>query len=343
MKAREFDTLMAAVRQPAVLADDGGRVLAANPAARLTFGDMPAGTLLTLKFRTPEMRAAIDTALVERRAAQCDYHVRVPDERWFRVEAAPVNGQSPCCLLLFQDVSEAHKIDLMRADFVANASHELRTPLAALTGFIETLRGPARNDPKAQDRFLAIMQDQAGRMSRLIDDLLSLSRLEMRPFARLTQDVDLVALVRETAAGIAPVAEEAKVVIAIRAPANPVVVPGIRDELRQAIENLIENACKYGRAGGRVDIAVETDEATGDALVSVKDLGPGIAPEHLPRLTERFYRAEPSGQPVKGTGLGLAIVKHIVSRHRGQLSIHSAPGAGATFTIRLPRAGNPQT
>ena len=286
------------------------------------------------------MRRAVETVFQSGTAQQCDYHVRVPVERWYRVEATPLGSQQKpqTCFLLFQDVSESRKIDQMRADFVANASHELRTPLASLAGFIETLRGPAKDDTKARERFLTIMQDQAGRMSRLIDDLLSLSRLEMRPFAQFTERVDLSILVQSVIDGFQPKAQAAGVSISFKCGQDSYIVNGIRDELTQAIENLIENATKYGCSGKRIDIVLVTDGKTGDVLFSVQDFGPGISATDLPRLTERFYRSAIGHAPsIKGTGLGLAIVKHIVQRHQGQLVIHSVAGEGATFTILLKR------
>ena len=233
----------------------------------------------------------------------------------------------------------------MRSDFVANASHELRTPLASLSGFIETLQGPARSDAPARDRFLAIMKEQATRMARLIDDLLSLSRIEQKAHIHPDNSVDLGALVRQVADGLSPLAHEREVEVKIADQASSLLVPGDRDELIRVFENLIENALKYGAPGRRVDITLARDPANGgakEAVVSVRDYGPGIAPEHLPRLTERFYRVDISESRAQGgTGLGLALVKHILNRHRGRLVIESTPGAGATFAVRLPLLKTP--
>jgi two-component system phosphate regulon sensor histidine kinase PhoR len=229
----------------------------------------------------------------------------------------------------------------MRADFVANASHELRTPLAALSGFIETLQGSARDDAKARERFLPIMQEQARRMARLIDDLLSLSRIELNAHRRPDTPVDLVPIVRQVADGLQTLARDRGVTVHIDA-ANAMRVPGDRDELVRVFENLVENALKYGAAGKRVDIGFsegESPEGEQEARISVRDYGPGIAPEHVPRLTERFYRVDVRESRAQGgTGLGLALVKHILNRHHGRLLIESMPGAGATFTIYLPLA-----
>jgi two-component system phosphate regulon sensor histidine kinase PhoR len=227
----------------------------------------------------------------------------------------------------------------MRADFVANVSHELRTPLAAIAGFIDTLQGPARDDPAARERFLGIMQAQAWRMARLIDDLLSLSRIELRAHQRPDTPVDLVPIVRQIVDGLQTLARDRDVVLEVTAPTEPLMVLGDRDELTRLFENLIENGLKYGASGKRVDIAlapVAASDGQGEARVSVRDYGPGIAAEHLPRLTERFYRVDVGESRAQGgTGLGLALVKHILNRHHGRLSIDSREGEGATFTVRL--------
>ena len=224
----------------------------------------------------------------------------------------------------------------MRADFVANASHELRTPLASLSGFIETLQGAAKDDPQARDRFLDIMKAQATRMARLIDDLLSLSRIELKAHLQPEQQLDVVTIVRQVADGLQMLARDRGVEVRLDAPPAPLAIRGDRDELIRVFENLVENALKYGASGKRVDISL-AQEADDEAVVAVRDYGPGIAPEHLPRLTERFYRVDVTESRAQGgTGLGLALVKHILHRHRGRLTIESAPGKGATFTVRLP-------
>jgi two-component system, OmpR family, phosphate regulon sensor histidine kinase PhoR len=334
MAEPKFSELLEALPLAAFVVDAGLKMTHMNAVARLLFGNLPVGTVLLLKFRAPELRAAIAATFADGRQRHVEYHERVPMERWFRVDVSALKSGNPTasCLLLFRDTSESRNIERMRADFVANASHELRTPLASLSGFIETLKGPAKDDPKARDRFLGIMQEQAARMSRLIDDLLSLSRLEMRPVAEMTTHVDLAAVAREVVDALGPAAAENHVQILLDAQSGTS-ISGIRDELIQVFENLIENAIKYGKSGGRVEVAVKGGRLQGDVVVSVTDHGPGIDPAHVPRLTERFYRAETGNQPAtKGTGLGLAIVKHILSRHQAQLSIQSAPGQGATFS-----------
>jgi two-component system phosphate regulon sensor histidine kinase PhoR len=227
----------------------------------------------------------------------------------------------------------------MRADLVANASHELRTPLASLSGFIDTLQGPAREDPAARERFLEIMKAQARRMARLIDDLLSLSRIELNARRYPEARVDLVPVVRQVVDGLQMLARERAVEVVLDAPSEPLIVAGDRDELIRLFENLVENALKYGASGKAVEVDLSRQPvALGhEAVVAVRDYGRGIAPEHLPRLTERFYRVDVGESRAEGgTGLGLALVKHTLTRHRGRLAIDSTLGQGATFTVYLP-------
>jgi two-component system phosphate regulon sensor histidine kinase PhoR len=248
-------------------------------------------------------------------------------------------------LMTFHDQTPLRRVEEMRADFVANASHELRTPLAALSGFIDTLQGQAKDDPKARERFLGIMHNQATRMARLIDDLLSLSRVELSAHVRPDTLVDLLPIIRQVADGLEPLARERQVEVEIHLPEPPVMIAGDREELLRLFENLIENALKYGASGGRVIVSLTSSRATDGAQevrVMVRDFGPGIAPEHLPRLTERFYRVDVGDSRSQGgTGLGLSLVKHILNRHRGRLLIESVPKQGATFTACFPQARTP--
>mgnify|MGYP002621666492 FL=1 len=333
--------LAAAVPDPIVMVDERGAVRYANEAAISFFGAIPEGTILTHRFRTPDMRRLMDAALREGRAGAIDYGERVPMERAFRIFATPLGAGSGLYMIHFKDQSETRRIDRMRADFIANASHELRTPLASISGFIETLRGPARNDAKARDSFLEIMQAQTARMARLIDDLLTLSRIEMKPHLPSRDRVDLGETVAGVVDSLGHLAAEYGVAVAFERPAAPVLVSGNRDELIQVFVNLLENACKYGQSGGRVDIAIAPAEAgpVPEVAVTFRDWGPGIAEEHIPRITERFYRIDPETSRVKnGTGLGLAIVKHILTRHDGRLVVRSKPGEGASFIVYLPAA-----
>ena len=336
LSANEF---AAALSDPVVFFDREGLVVDANQAATDTFGPMSAGSSLLLRFRAPEVRTLVEQAMAGDAPPPIEYLERLPVERLFRVSAPSVGTRKQLLALIFKDQSEARRIDRMRADFIANASHELRTPLASITGFIETLQGSARNDPKARAQFLAIMQDQTRRMARLLDDLLSLSRLEMRPRIDAGSAVDLRQVLDRVTDALSPLAKEYGVEIEKRFGAVDASIAGDGDELFQVFENLLENACKYGQSGGRVVVALGKGVSgpRPEVDVSVTDFGPGIAAEHIPRITERFYRVDvETSRQHKGTGLGLAIVKHILTRHGGRLSVRSEPGKGSTFTAHLP-------
>ena len=354
LQARGFDSrdqvrstaVMDSLPDPLIAFDTRGTVHAVNKACRRFFGDTiePDSSIL-LRFRSPELLEIIKEALAGGQPGPVEVLERYPIERWFEAvivrlpsEAA---GDAPF-LLHFRDLSEARRIDRMRTDFIANASHELRTPLASLAGFIETLAGPARDDAAARDRFLAIMHEQTDRMSRLIDDLLSLSRLETA-FGRIDfGPVDIAEVLRHVCGALGPTAAEADVVInqdfstIDRAQCR---IWGSRDELIQVFTNLMENAIRYGAIGGRIDVIGERVPVSDvdSVRVTVRDYGPGIAEDHIPRLTERFYRVDvESSRAKKGTGLGLAIVKHILTRHSGRLSVTSRVGEGASFIVTIP-------
>jgi two-component system, OmpR family, phosphate regulon sensor histidine kinase PhoR len=336
--------IVAGLPDPVVALDRDWRVVALNEPARALAPALREGEPVSLALRMPELIDAIGRAFARGAEQRIEYSERVPVERRFRAFVMPVRQVSDATkpdlvLLTFLDLTAQHRVELMRADFVTNASHELRTPLAAVLGFIETLQGSARDDAKARERFLAIMQQQASRMSRLIDDLLSLSSIELNAHRRPDTPVDLVPIVRQVADGLQTLARDRGVTVNVEA-SSPQTVLGDRDELVRLFENLVENAIKYGAAGKRVDIKLApmtAEEGEPEVQVSVRDYGPGIAPVHLPRLTERFYRISVrESRDQGGTGLGLALVKHILNRHRGRLTIESTPGAGATFTVHLP-------
>jgi two-component system, OmpR family, phosphate regulon sensor histidine kinase PhoR len=338
--------VVAGLPDPVVALDREGRVLALNDRARALAPALRQGEPVAFALRMPELIEAIGRASREGEEQRVVYFERVPLDRWFETIVMPVkrepNATRPDLVLMtFHDLTPLRRVEEMRADFVANASHELRTPLAALLGFIETLQGSAREDPKARTRFLAIMQEQARRMARLIDDLLSLSRIELNAHRRPDTLVDVVPIVRQVVDGLETLARDRGVTVHIDG-AKELTVFGDHDELLRIFENLVENALKYGAAGRRVDIKIglgASADGEPEAQISVRDYGPGIAPEHLPRLTERFYRVDVTESRAQGgTGLGLALVKHILNRHRGRLTIDSAPGVGATFIVHLPTA-----
>ncbi|PWE53048.1 phosphate regulon sensor histidine kinase PhoR [Metarhizobium album] len=323
-----------------VLSRDAG-VLYQNKAAVRAFDVIVPGAHISARLRSPGILDMVRETIATDEPNQIEHSERLPSERVYIVRIAPVDlpaagGRAEKLYLLsFKDISELRRIDRMRTDFVANASHELRTPLASLRGFIETLQGPARNDPKAQERFLGIMLDQATRMSRLVDDLLSLSRLELKSHLAPDESVDLVPLLGHVRDALLPLASDLDVSINLHLPEGKAEVWGDRDELVQVFENLMENACKYGQEGKVVDVWLRSEQGQ-PTEVTVSDKGPGIGAEHVPRLTERFYRVNvEASRSKKGTGLGLAIVKHILTRHRARLLVRSQIGKGTEFTVRF--------
>jgi two-component system phosphate regulon sensor histidine kinase PhoR len=335
-----------AVPEPAVVLDHTGYVVHANRMAEDLFGSRRRGGHVASMSRDPELLAAVDQALVSGATSSVELHERVPVERRLLATVAPLDpsqsgGDGPALLISFRDLSEQDRLARMRADFVANASHELRTPLASLRGFVETLQGAAKDDTQARERFLKVMSEQAERMTRLVDDLLSLSRVEMREHLTPAERVDLNEAVAHVIQSLQPIAGQTGTTIEFRRLEEPAVIRGDSDEIVQMFQNLVQNAVKYGKPGGRIDVAIVREPAGGGRparfVASVTDDGPGIAPQHLPRLTERFYRVSVAASREKGgTGLGLAIVKHILNRHRGELNVTSRVGHGSTFAVILP-------
>jgi two-component system phosphate regulon sensor histidine kinase PhoR len=344
----QLQALLDAMPSPVVAIDSASIAIAANARARLVLPGLRLQQPVALVLHAAELIETIDRVIATGQPDKAHFSERVPAERWYEVHVVPVRSPAVApgsgrtlLLLTFHDLTPLYRVEQMRADFVANASHELRTPLAALSGFIDTLLGPARDDPAAREKFLGIMQTQAGRMARLIDDLLSLSRIELR--AHISPDVplDLVAIVRQVLDSLQTLARERDVKLALAAPVASITVRGDRDELTRLFENLVENALKYGASGKRVEVRVEmSKDSSGkhdEARIAVRDYGPGIAPENVPRLTERFYRVDVGQSRAEGgTGLGLALVKHILNRHQGRLEIDSALGQGSTFTAVVP-------
>ena len=338
--------LLAAVPLPALLIDAGERIVAANAEARALLGPQIEARHFATILRQPPVVQAIEGVLETGTAREAAYLASAAaQDTSYTVSCRPAPGPGGArgVLVSFQDVTHVEQAGQMRRDFVANVSHELRTPLTAMMGFIETLRGPARDDTQARARFLDIMEGEANRMNRLIGDLLSLSRVEAEERVRPTDRVDLAAQLRSTLHSLTPLAEDADVRLLLSGAEAPAWMRGDPDQLQQVFTNLIENAIKYGGAGGcvRIDLEERADDAAvrGPSVrVTVSDDGPGIDPVHLPRVTERFYRIDSHrSRALGGTGLGLAIVKHIVNRHRGRLRIDSASGQGARFTVILPQ------
>ena len=331
------DHLVAALPDPILILDSNGIVIKANVNAEEMLEMAPVGMHLSQAIRAPAVLEAVTRAMSQGESLNVDYEMRGPLARHFEVYVSPIasaQADSPAILLVLKDLTREQQIERMRSDFVANASHELRTPLASLSGFIETLQGAARSDETAREKFLILMRTQAERMRRLIDDLLSLSRIEMNVHLRPSAKVDLAQVARHVCDLLSSMAQEEKVELQINLN-SPLEVAGEWDELVQVVLNLIENAIKYSGPGKIVKIEGGTE--TGFVTLSVIDQGRGIAEEHIPRLTERFYRISVQESRSRGgTGLGLAIVKHILNRHRGRLLVTSKLGHGSRFTIRLP-------
>ena len=328
-----------ALSNPCFILDRRTIVVHRNTTAARQFPNATINSPIAFSMRYPALLGAVDTARQVGIAQTVELHQTVPSETWHKVEIAPL-GDMDLLVVTLHSLTDAKRAEAMRGDFIANVSHELRTPLTSLIGFIDTLLGPAARDGAAREKFLGIMRQQAERMSRLIDDLLSLSRIEMRQHVRPTATVDLGLILREVREGLQTQADEAGVAVTVAVPDLAVAVTGDREELYEVFENLLDNAIKYGRRGGKVDIALApTSERQGfDFAITVSDDGPGIEPEHVPRLTERFYRVDAdTSRKKKGTGLGLAIVKHIVQRHHGELSIRSKPGEGTRVEVLLKR------
>lgn len=337
-------SLMQAMPDPVVVIDANATVIFVNRHAERLLGQNMVGTSAFIRFRDPDVLAVMRRALASGSRQEVDYNARKELDSWYRLTVVPIDTKqaSGFFLLHLRDISEAHRLEKMRSDFVGNASHELRTPLASLKGFLETLAGPAKNDEAARDRFIPIMQEQAERMERLIDDLLSLSRFETGVGQGAFEPVDMADVLFHVRTALTPLAETVGATIELDDEAllaHPLRVQGNRDELIQVYENLVENSVKYGGEGTQVNIRAmhDTEQNRSVLRVEASDNGPGIASEHIPRLTERFYRVDvQSSRNKQGTGLGLAIVKHILSRHDGRLSVRSEVGKGSVFVTVLP-------
>ena len=348
----ELERAFDALPEPLLLLDGERKIVRANRAAESLLGGELAGRHIAASLRNPQLIEAVEQTIEGAGGCDVEFTLPAPVERTFsaRVEPLPEPREGGAAVLLaLVDFTAVRRTDQMRADFVANASHEIRTPLATLMGFIETLQGSARDDAAARERFLTIMDQHGKRMARLVEDLLSLSRIEMNEHTPPTDAVPLPSLLANVHNTLAWRAEKRGVTVAIDAEEGLPPVIGDGDELTQVFLNLVDNAIKYGDADGTVSVtayrAAEAQAAgwmagrDGAVSVSIADRGTGIPREHLPRLTERFYRVDKArSRELGGTGLGLAIVKHIVNRHRGALTIDSTPGEGSTFTVYLQPA-----
>lgn len=365
----ELAHLLEALPDPALLVGAEGRIAGSNAAARRQLQFEAAGLFLTAILRHPDVLEAVQAAIHDGATRTVEYETSGQVDQQTRCYVAPIAwGEKHAALLVFHDQTARISTERMRADFLANASHELRTPLASITLLIETLAGPARDNAEERDRFLKMMQVQADRMRRLIDDLLALSRIELDEHVPPEDRADLGAVAREVIDAVKPVAAEKNVRLKLNLPAQPTRVVGERFQLAQVVQNLVDNAIKYTPAGGEVVVDVGAGDGRDDvmakagrrweeagriamltpppasrayAYVRVEDAGPGIARRFLPRLGERFFRVERElGAEKGGTGLGLAIVKHIINRHRGGFLVESQQGKGSAFAAYVELAGD---
>ncbi|MEO1015913.1 MAG: ATP-binding protein [Pseudomonadota bacterium] len=361
-----LDGVVETLPYPSVHIDAAGRVAASNEAARRILR-IPRGrpTLASAVFRRPELLRMIEQALLSDPVEPVQVELDPRGDQVWTARASRLQPPFDGVILNFEDRTAVRRAERARADFLANASHELRTPLTSLLGYIETMRGPAKDDKKSWDRFLKTMHDQAERMKRLIHDLLSLSRIELDEHRAPDTVVDFAILARETVDALRPVAAERRISIKVEGPEESLRVTAVRDELVQVVQNLVDNAVKYSEHGGEVSVsfgsaedlararavavrqwedarrmtlfAAPGEDSAAKIWLRVADEGPGIERHHLPRLGERFYRADESrGGAIGGTGLGLAIVKHIVARHKGGLAVETVEGKGSAFAAWLP-------
>ncbi len=333
--------LVEAIPIPALLVDPSGRVSASNAGARALFGENILGRHYITVLRQPSLLDAVEQSVAQRTRTLAHY-LTTEARRDITLHATCSYLPGGDVFIAFEDRTAMEEAFQMRRDFVANVSHELRTPLTALMGFIETLSGAARDDAEARDRFLSIMSREAGRMNRLVGDLLSLSRVEAEERVRPTQPVDLAAVVRSAIHTLDALAEAERKTIETDLSTEALTIPGDADQLSQVVTNLMENAIKYSKPDTVVRVSLRSEDdhpmLRQDAVVlTVLDQGEGIDSVHIPRLTERFYRIDTHrSREMGGTGLGLAIVKHIVNRHRGRLRIASRIGEGSEFSVILP-------
>lgn len=361
----EIEQFILALPLPALLISPQGQITSVNAHAQSLFRLNNANAVVPVAtLRQPDLLAAVDRVRNDGANERVEFTQHGEAEVWMaHVRSGP---ESRSVLMVFEDLTAVRRAERARADFLANASHELRTPLTAIGGFIETMRGPAKDDKEAWDGFLDIMGQQTERMKRLVADLLSLSRIEFSEHRAPSTEIDFAETVRKTSLALVPIAKEAGIKLHFDAPEHSILAVADEDELAQVIQNLASNAIKYARPGGEVQILVGTARTMADAAtassrqsqdakrslllqpyasagapavwVRVTDDGAGISEQHLPRLGERFYRVDESrGGKIEGTGLGLAIVKHIMARHRGGLAVESLEGHGTAFGIWMPR------
>ena len=332
MQNHIYHSFVDALPYPAFFIDTSFVIFCANKKAEKLFDQTLSGQVFARILRQPEALGTLNSVIETGQLQTCKLVLKVPSPRMYQGSAAQVDDNILFTLL---DISAELNAEEARSTFVANVSHELRSPLTALAGIVETLRGPARQDTRARDRFLKLMQGETDRMSRLVGDLLSLSKLEAKEHVQPEDRVDLQATIKR----VIMVLSESTTAYSGRVKYNmlgtPVHVIGDRDELTEVFQNLIENALKYSSPDSEVEVNIALSKGPKTKVtVTIKDRGDGIAKEHLPRLTERFYRVDKGrSREMGGTGLGLAITKHILSRHRAQLAFDSKLGVGTKVSV----------
>ena len=331
---------------PYILIDRNGRLTFINAEAKSIVPDSQIGSHISNVFRSPVFLSAVENAILKDKEKILSFEIETPQFRQlkahiFFISSSKIPNSFNDIFIQFTDESTHIRSEKIRTDFVANASHELRTPLTSIMGYIETLRGHAKKDVKMQKVFLDLMNKQAGKMERLISDLMSLSRLEIDELKPISSTCSVKEIIEELVNSLKPLSEDNNVTLSFKIPKNFSSVIGDPSQLRQLFSNLIENAIKYSGKKSKVNIYISKEKNKDMFGVVVEDNGHGIAPEHLSRLTERFYRANSSAEIEKeGTGLGLSIVKHILIRHRGKLQIDSKLGKGSKFIAWLPKMKN---
>ncbi len=333
-----------------IMTNDQRMIVRTNRAARNIFGQNLAHRHLRDIIPNEKLMNAISIVIEDLQGQEVEFHLEEPVPRDFQaiIERFPIPSEGGISVVItVTEVTQQKRIQRMRADFVANASHEIRTPLASIIGFIETLRGPAKDDPVARDEFLKVMGEQAERMSKLVNDLLSLSKIEMNAHTVPVAKVDFLRIVRSEKQHFEWACKQKNVTIRLKLNDNLPPTKGDDEELAQVVRNLLGNAIKYTNPDTEVSLTVRMTSSVPDdhyfrhlsraICFSVEDHGEGIPKEHIPRLTERFYRVDTARtRKVGGTGLGLAIVKHVLNRHHGVMTIESEVGKGSTFSVYLP-------
>jgi len=324
---------------PLILIDSDQNILQLNAAGKRLFGQSALSQPIRHFLGSPQVLTAISWAM--KGETPDPVELILPDniDHTYNASVQPLyfsaRSGTPRAMITLHDITDIRRSEQLRVDFLANASHELKTPLASLLGFIETLQGPAKDDAEARTRFLGIMHAQASRMTRLVQDLLSLARIEFSEHVLPTGQVNLIMLAKQAIDQLQPRAAERHIKLKLKPIKALPLITGDNDQLMQVMQNLIENAIKYTHDDSPIEIELKNE--TPMVRIRIRDHGPGISKEHLSRLTERFYRIDAGrSRHTGGTGLGLSIVKHIINRHRGQLHIDSEIGVGSTFEVVLP-------